>query len=356
MFAQNGHFCNNLTRGVSNEDGATSYLREAVVSHNNGIGVLAGGGYVRGSEAVICANSLQGLRISVGNGSYGDAWYVWGNGSHGFQAEDGCGLHFADSYSNCNGGNGGNFQNGPSGRISRTWFGGNANYALSATSAAMVEGGQTWMTGSTGIGATSYGGVNASRGSIDLNTSAQTGNSGIGLYAQSGTRCYAEDTVQFRNNNYAIRADNFSTVVSAFNSSSVNNNGSYYFQNDGGMISIPLSPYGQFRSSSRFTQSISTANNTVTTLDFGPDSVTRTIYFHSSSSSSLQGAVRVRTVSSVATTSVYGTGFAVTTGPLSASTPINAGLVTFSAASDGKVYIENETGGTRVIVVDVMGA
>jgi hypothetical protein len=356
LFAKNGHFCNNLTRGVSNEDGSTSYLREAVVSHNNGIGIFAGGGYVRGSEAVVCANNLQGLRINVGNGSYGDAWYAWGNGSHGFLAEGGCGIHFVDSYSNCNGGNGGNFQNGASGRISRTWFGGNENYALSSTNC-LVEGGQIWCSGTWD---SSYGGVNASRGNIDLNYSAQTGNVGIGIYAQAGTRCYAEYTFQSRNNLQGIRADDFSTAVTAYNSSSVNN-GSANSSTDGGVLSIPDSQYGEFRMSSHFTQSFSIANDAVASLNFGATAVIRTIYLHSSSSAALQGAVRIRTVSSLGTTSIYGTGFTMNdygtnpTGVLTGTTG-TGGNVTLSAADDGKFYIENRSGGTRVIIIDVMGS
>jgi hypothetical protein len=356
LFAQNGHFCNNLSRGVSNEDGSTSYLREAVVSHNNGIGILAGGGYVRGSEAVICANSLQGLRINVGNGSYGDAWYAWGNGSHGFLAEGGCGIHFVDGYSNCNGGNGGNFQNGPSGRITRTWFGGNFNYAVSVTNG-MVEGGQTWCSGSWG---SSYGGALVSRSYVDLNFGAQTGNIGAGIYAIATGRCYAENTFQSRNNNDGIRSDEFGTLISAYNSSSVNN-GSANSATDGGVLASPVNQHGNYQMSSHFTRSFTIADDAVASLAFGPTAVIKTVYLHSSSSAALQGAVRIRTVSSLGTTSIYGTGFTMNdygtnpTGVLTGTTGTD-GNITLSAADDGKFYIENRFGSSRVIIVDVMGA
>ena len=106
--------------------------------------------------------------------------------------------------------------------------------------------------------------------------------------------------------------------------------------------------------------SIALADDAASFIDFGATSVIRTVYFHSSSSAALQGAVRIRTVSTLGTTSIYGTGFTVNdyatnpTGVLAGTTGADA-TVTLSAADDGKFYIENRSGGSRTIIFDVMG-
>lgn len=106
--------------------------------------------------------------------------------------------------------------------------------------------------------------------------------------------------------------------------------------------------------------SIALADDAASFIDFGATSVIRTVYFHSSSSAALQGAVRIRTVSTLGTTSIYGTGFTVNdygtnpTGVLAGTTGAD-GTVTLSAADDGKFYVENRSGGTRTIIFDVMG-
>ena len=349
LHAMYAHFCNNLSRGVSSEDGGQAYLRDTVVSHNNGIGILGGGGYVRISSATICANSLQGMRINVGQGVYGDSWNVWGNGSHGAMAEGGCGMHFVDSISCCNGGSGVNFQNGPSGRVSRTMFAGNANYGISSYSANM-EAGQIW---ATGTGTTGYGGVVASRGSIDLNYSAQTGNAGAGIYSTGGNRCYAEYTVQRGNNSYGIRAEDFNSSVLAYNSKQ-SGNAAENLSSDGGMISDPLTQYGVHRQTTRYSGRVTIANDAVTTVDFGSAPRILKVAFHCDQSATLQGAIRIRTLNSLGCASIYGTGFSTTTGVLTGTTGA-PGAVTFSPAADGKLYIENRSGGSRTITYDTMG-
>jgi hypothetical protein len=106
--------------------------------------------------------------------------------------------------------------------------------------------------------------------------------------------------------------------------------------------------------------SIALADDAASFIDFGATSVIRTVYFHSSSSAALQGAVRIRTVSTLGTTSIYGTGFTVNdygtnpTGVLAGTTGAD-GTVTLSAADNGKFYVENRSGGTRTIIFDVMG-
>lgn len=355
--AMGAHFCGNLTRGVSNEDGADSYLREAVISQNNGVGLLVGGGYVRASAASMCANNLQGTRMNVGGSAYGDAWYSWGNGADGVMVEGGCGIHYVDGYSLCNGGNGIDFQNGPSGRITRQWTGGNVGYGISSYNA-LMEAGQTWSSGN-GTTASPYGGVVASRGNADFNYSAQTGNAGAGLFAAGGCTCYAGYSEQRRNNLYGIRSEDFQTLIQAnpgYSAYNLVNDRS----TDGGLLSDDLTPYGNFLQTAHFSKRVTIANDAVAALYLGTTAKVLTVTFYSESSAALQGAVRIRTISAISTTSIYGTGFVVNnygtnpTGVLTGTTG-TPGDVTLSASNTGYFYIENRSGGSRTMVYDMIG-
>lgn len=117
---------------------------------------------------------------------------------------------------------------------------------------------------------------------------------------------------------------------------------------------------GVATTTNHYTMTMTVANDAVGYIDFGATFKVRSIQFYTSTSSAHQGAVRVRTVSSLATTSIYGTGFDVNnygtnpTGVLTGTTG-TAGNMTISAANDGKVYFENRLGTTHTFVLDVMG-
>lgn len=226
LHANKGHFCNNFLTGVDCSDGANAYLRDAVISHNNGVGLFLGGGYARISTAKFCGNAQQGIRQDVGSSAYGDMPLAWGNGSHGIMLVNFCGIQFVDGYSIANGLQGANFQNTAGGRISRTLFAGNANHQLSVTNG-KLEATQCWFSGGT----SGMNGVSASRSELDLLNTAVTGNDNYGVLANTLARVYADDIYVGNNGSYGLRADSYGFILALRNF-----NNDFTFAGTGGTI------------------------------------------------------------------------------------------------------------------------
>ncbi|MGL4756505.1 MAG: hypothetical protein ACRCXB_29470, partial [Aeromonadaceae bacterium] len=344
--AWKGHFTNNADTGVWCGDGATAYLREAVLQHNGGLGAFCSGGYMRVSEARFGGNAAQGIRLDVGASAYGDGWFCWGNGSHGSMQVNFAGIQFADGYSMCNGGSGADLQQTAGGRLSRTLFGCNAVNGLSIANG-NAEATQTWQTGNGG-GAS---GVIAQRSDIDLLNSAQTGN-GYGIRATSGSEVYAFNSMRTRNVLYGIRAEDIDTSVNALSGYEAGNTSGERQIVSGAKILSDEVPSGVIQQSSHFAlNNVSIADDAVLKIYCGGQ--TCCVDF-TSSATGLTGRVRVRCLNNQSTL-IYGTGFTVTTGVLTGTTGAD-GTFTISAANDGYCYLENRLGSARAMVIDIMGS
>lgn len=341
--AWKGHFTNNADTGVWCGDGATAYLRNAVCSHNGGLGAFGSGGFIRLSSARLCGNTDQGVRLDVGAGAYGDAWFTWGNGSHGYMGVNFCGVQYADGYAMCNGGSGADFQNAAGGRVSRTLFGCNAINGLSVVNG-KVEATQTWETGNS----SSYSGVICQRGEVDLLNSAQTGN-GYGIRGTSGAFANAEDSFQTANT-YGIRSEDVGTLISSITAVTTGNNTGNR-QTVSGTITSTEIPGGVYVQSAHYSNgNLLIADDSVAKIYCGSQMVILTF---ASLSAGISGQVRLRCGSNQSTL-MTGTGILVTTGVLTGTTGAD-GTFTVSAAGDGYCYIENRLGASRTLVTDIIG-
>jgi hypothetical protein len=347
LIATGQHICNNFDTGIECTDGSDAYLRSAVVSHNNDIGLLVSGGYARISAARFCGNALQGVRQDVGSGVYGDQPCAWGNGSHGFMLVNFCGIQFADGVSCANDGSGANFQNGGGGRVSRTLFAGNSQHALSVTNG-KVEATQAWFTGSP----SGQSGVVASKSEVDILNAAATGNGAVGIYALNNSRVDAKSTFKTLNGTNGVRADDFSEVLGTGGYNSANT-GSAISQTTGGIITTDLNTLGNHAQGSHFRQITTIADDAATSIYVGANTIMLSLV--SPSSATLYGLVRARATSSVGATVITGSGITAATGVLTGTTGSD-GDFTVSPHTDGYLYIENRAGASRQIVIDVMGS
>ena len=75
----------------------------------------------------------------------------------------------------------------------------------------------------------------------------------------------------------------------------------------------------------------------------------------SPSSATLYGLVRIRATSSVGATVITGSGITATTGALAGTTGVD-GNFTIAPHTDGYIYLENRAGGSRQVVIDIMGS
>lgn len=346
LYGYLAHICNNFTRGVDASEGSEAYLRSAVISHNNGIGVFVSGGFVRMSEARFCGNADQGLRQDVGSSAYGDMPYAWGNGSHGFMMVNFCGIQFVDGFSVCNGGKGGDI-NGGGGRVTRTLFAGNASHNLSVYNG-KVEATQCWFSG----GLSGQSGLTCSNAEVTATTSAATGNGGNGYYGLSGARITATECVASKNLQYGARATDISEIQITDSYTTGNTSGAVNTLT-GGTAMYDSNEYGTRVQGGHYREITIIADDAVLTIPIGLN-ITIAITIVSRTVSTVYGIIRANIAASPSIASIAGTGITTTTGVLTGTTGTD-GNFTVSAGSDGNLYIENRMGGSREITIDIVG-
>ena len=347
LVAAEQFICGSSGNAVECTDGGNAYLRGARIHGAGGIGLLTSGAYARVSSAALIGCGLQGIRQDVGSGIYGDSWYAWGNVSHGVMMVNQNGIQFTDSVSACNGGDGINAQNGPSGRLTRTLFPGNDLVGMNMTGV-VFEATQVWVSGSPA----SRNGIIASRSRLELADSAQTGNGANGLYGLLSSQVTANNSVQRGNGSNGVRADDVGTTILVISGLREANASGDINQTSGGVACYDLNPLGSRDMGSHLREIIAIADDVAVSIYIGNQTILLTLV--SSSSNSLQGLVRARVGNSASVALIAGTGITVQTSVLSGTTGTD-GNFTVSPATDGYLYIENRSGSARTITIDVMG-
>jgi len=269
--------------------------------------------------------------------------YACGNGQNGLYTLQSCDAQATRLIATGNGFNGAAASTNAGLAASQGNFSGNAQRGLfvGQMGSATIASGYFYEN----VGAGIEGGY---RGFANVDSSKIAGNDTYGIRVQGNSYAYAVDVDYTGGNTTGNELAQTNSIIQTTSTAQT-----------WSAITTSLAT-GAAVVGNHYTQSFSIADDAVASIDFGAVSVTRTISFHSSSSAALQGAVRARTVSSLGTTSIYGTGFTVNdygtnaTGVLTGTTGTD-GNVTLSAASDGKFYIENRSGGSRIVIIDVMG-
>ena len=352
LHAQNQMFCNNTGTGIDATDGANAYLRSAVVSHNSLYGLNLAGGYTRFSAGVVAGNKSMGVRMDTGSSLYADRPTAWGNKSHGVYLVNFCGVQWVDGLSVSNGGIGIAFTNAASGRVSRTLIACNTNHGLSLT-AANVEAGQIWATGQK----TGRSGVSVSSNSnfYAVNYAAFTGNASSGVLSTAMSKSVLSNTTQHSNGTGLYSA--LASRVYANDGYCVNNTTDFTEVSEGLIYRDGIYEYGgPRRISSSYREKFVIVDDGIATIDLGTVAKIGIIELHCDTTAAFQGAVRFRTVSTVATVLLYGTGIFATTGIL--DNVSNLGTddnINISSHTDGSIYIKNRSGATRTITISIRG-
>ncbi|OZI74593.1 hypothetical protein [Bordetella genomosp. 12] len=349
LFGWKTHICNNLNAGVEAIDGASWYLRQAVISHNRDIGILSSGGYGRVSEARVCGNRLQGVRQDVGSAIYGDSVFLWGNGSHGVLGVNRSGIQCADGYIIKSGGNGINQQNGAGGRFSRMLVAGSAQHALTVDGCHDVEITQGWLTGSRA----GQSGMVCSHGTVKFGNGASTGNAAAGLFAQEGGRIFAQSGHSTKNGTNGARSD--SQALIQITGGRVAGNVGADVARQGGTVTTDTNPFGTWQQGAVYSRLVTIADDAVYSIDLGDATVS--VEYVSGSSTALTGKVRARAGAGGGSISqAYGAGITILQNTVLTGTTGVDGDVTMSVSSNGFFYVENRAGASRAVTLKIMGA
>lgn len=332
--------------GLELGDGAGGYLRGSVVQGNAGIGLFESGAYCRISTARFCGNKLQGMRLDVGGGCYGDSVFSWGNTSNNIMIVNSASLQFADGFSIASGSAGINCQNGGSGRISRTLFAGSKSHNIYVANA-KLEGSQCWSTGAR-VGRS---GVVVDNSEFDITNGACTGNASVGFFAFDGGRFIGRNAVT-RKNATGQRADGGALVntLGGYNQGNALNRST----STGGRVIDDANPTGGTqRITAHLTALVTIPDDTTIAIPVGDVVLIASI---AGSTAAAYGFVRARVGSSASANVISGVGLTAAAGAtVPSGTTGTDGTFNVFSNTNGTLYFENRTGTSFQVTYQIMG-
>lgn len=356
IHAPSAHFVGSTSHGVYLIDGGSGYLRGSVVAGAGGNGMLLSGNYARLSTCRIIGAKACGLRTDAGGFFYSDSGFIYGCASHGLMVVNISGGQFVDGFTMCNGVNGINLQNCGTGRYTRNLAGCNKSHGMSFT-ASVVEAGQCWVTGSGSGAIGSRYGVIANNSQVGLFAATATGNGSTGLYALDSARVAARAGYFSKNGQSGASIQNMAQVAGAATYTAGNYGANNVIHATGGTSTGLVANVLPQVAGAFFTTQVSIANNEFITFEKNPSYafVFGEVHIQSTSGSTVWGRVYTRWGSSAQSVKREGHANLEASTGVKDGTNGTAGMLIISPATDGKLYIANQTGGAVTISITLIG-